>query len=135
VQLYPDNPNAVLTDFLTLAGATPVPVLPYVYASAADEDRVVGLIDELSAGRIDVIAFTSSPQVRRLFAVADRHEREAELRRAMNLTTIAVVGPVVAEELERRGFRAAVMPEGTFFMKPLVSAIEANARPATRPAQ
>src|SRR5689334_2763652 len=34
VQLYPDNPNAALTDFLTVAGATPVPVLPYIYASA-----------------------------------------------------------------------------------------------------
>jgi len=133
VQLYPDNPNAALTDFLTVAGATPVPVLPYVYASAADEHRVLALIDELSAGRVDVIAFTSSPQVRRLFAVAEADGREAELRRALGQTTIAAVGPVVGEELERRGLRAAVMPAGTFFMKPLVSAIEANDRAAAPP--
>jgi uroporphyrinogen-III synthase len=128
VQLYPETLNAALTDFLMAAGATPVPVMPYVYASEADDRKVIALIDELSAGRVDVIAFTSSPQVRRLFAVAEAHGRAAELHQALGAVIVAAVGPIVGDELQRRGVHVAVMPEGTFFMKPLISAIEANAR-------
>jgi uroporphyrinogen-III synthase len=125
LQLYPDIPDPTLVEFLVAAGATPVPVLPYVYTANADDTRVVELIDEMSSGRVDVIAFTSSPQVRRLFDVATAANREAELHRALRSTTIAAVGPVVAAELQRRGLGVTVMPTDTYFMKPLVSAIEA----------
>ena len=66
VQLYPGNPNTRFIDFLKHAGAAPDPVVPYVYASAADDARVVELIDRMASGTIDAIAFTSSPQVGRL---------------------------------------------------------------------
>jgi uroporphyrinogen-III synthase len=125
VQLYPDSPNTELMDFLASAEASPAPVLPYIYASEADECRVVELIDELADGRIDVIAFTSSPQVRRLFAVAKATGREAKLETAMRSVSIAAVGPVVEGELRRRGLEVAITPTSTYFMKPLVSAIEA----------
>ena len=125
VQLYPDNPNAKLTEFLTGAGAVPDAVLPYVYASAADDEKVVALIDDMAAGKVDVIAFTSSPQVRRLFAVAEAAGREAALRAALHSIVIAAVGPVVAEELQRRGVAATVTPSDAYFMKPLVSVIVA----------
>ena len=36
---------------------------------------------------------------------------------------IAAVGPVVADEMRRRGFDVAITPEHAYFMKPLVSAI------------
>ena len=85
-----------------------------------------------AADRVDVIAFTSSPQVRRLFAVAKAANREAELHAALRSTTIAAVGPVVAGELQRRGLRVAVTPAGTYFMKPLVSAIEAASQASNR---
>src|ERR1700758_370332 len=45
VQLYPGNPNTRFTDFLRAAGAAPDPVLPYIYASAADDEKVTELID------------------------------------------------------------------------------------------
>jgi uroporphyrinogen-III synthase len=128
VQLYPDNPNETLLDFLAAAGATPVPVLPYVYASQADDARILGLIDELALGRIDVIAFTSASQVRRLFAVAEANDRAAALHAALRRVVIAAVGPVVEAELRRRGLRVAIVPAGSYFMKPLVSAIEAAMR-------
>ncbi len=72
VQLYPDNPNARLIDFLRGAGAEVDAVVPYAYASDADDRRVAALIDELAAGRVDAIAFTSSPQIKRLFGVCER---------------------------------------------------------------
>jgi uroporphyrinogen-III synthase len=107
------------------AGAQPDMVLPYVYASAADDQRVVGLIDRLAGGGIDVIAFTSSSQVERLFAVAKETGRQEILQTALRSTAIAAVGPVVAADLQRRGFDVAITPDHSYFMKPLVTAIVA----------
>jgi uroporphyrinogen-III synthase len=125
VQLYPGNPNTRFIDFLQHAGAAPDPIVPYVYASAADDGRVIELIDRMAAGNIDVIAFTSSPQVGRLFDVAKRSQREAALQAGLRATTIAAVGPIVADEVRRCGFEVAITPEHSYFMKPLVSAIVA----------
>src|SRR5215469_18503270 len=52
VQLYPSNPNTRFTDFLRQASASPDPVLPYVYASAVDDDEVVELIDRMAGGTV-----------------------------------------------------------------------------------
>jgi uroporphyrinogen-III synthase len=123
VQLYPGNPNTKFTEFLRQAGAQLHIVTPYVYASAADDERVVELIDRMVTGEVDIIAFTSSPQVRRLFDVAKGKQREAALQAGLQATMIAAVGPVVAEELRRRGVNVTVTPEHSYFMKPLVSAL------------
>ena len=123
VQLYPGNPNVRFIDFLRHAGAEPDPVVPYIYASAADDERVVALIDRMADGAVDVIAFTSSPQVTRLVDVAKRNHREPALEGALRAIKIAAVGPVVADELRHRGFDVAITPEHSYFMKPLVSAI------------
>ena len=125
VQLYPGAPEARFTAFLRDAGAEPDTVLPYVYASAAEEQSVAELIDRMAVGGVDVIAFTSSPQVERLFAVAKATQREGMLQRALGVTAIAAVGPVVTGDLRRRGVNVAITPDGSYFMKPLVSAIMA----------
>ena len=125
VQLYPGNPNDKLLGFLRMKGASPDPVLPYAYASAAEDAQVVALIEALAAGRIDVVAFTSSPQVARLFEVARASGREPALAAGLRRTAVAAVGPVVAGELARRGAPASIAPAKTFFMKPLVAAIVA----------
>src|SRR6516225_6265252 len=111
VQLYPGNPNVRFIDFLRHAGAEPDPVVPYIYASAADDERVVALIDRMADGAVDVIAFTSSPQVTRLVDVAKRNHREPALEGALRAIKIAAVGPVVADELRHRGFDVAITPE------------------------
>lgn len=125
VQLYPDNPNAKLLDFLRGAGAEPDPVLPYAYASDADDRRVGALIDELAGGRVDAIAFTSSPQIHRLFDYARNAGREEVLAAGLRRTPVAAIGPVTAEALARRGVEVAIAPSGRYFMKPLVTAIVA----------
>ena len=122
VQLYPGNPNTRFTEFLRQAGAEPDPVLPYIYASAADDEKVVELIDRMADGALDAIAFTSSPQVQRLFEVAAATRREEALHTALHGIRIGAVGPVVAEELRRRGVEVTVTPDHGYFMKPLVSA-------------
>ena len=124
VQLYPDSPTTLI-DFLVNAGAHPDPVWPYVYLPAAGGGEIGRLIEEIAAGRIDALAFTSTPQVGQLFALARAAQAEPRLRAALERTRIAAVGPVVAAELERHGLTVAIMPADSFFMKPLVTAIAA----------
>jgi uroporphyrinogen-III synthase len=126
VQLYPDSTHQALLGFLAAAGADADPVLPYVYVSAAEDRRVVEIIDEMADGKVDAIAFTSSPQLRRLREVAAASRYEARLREALTRTKVASVGPVVAEELHRIGAAIDIATEGSYFMKPLVTAIVAR---------
>jgi uroporphyrinogen-III synthase len=129
VQLYPGNPNTRLMDFLCDAGAEAEAVLPYAYASDADDRRVEELIDALGEGRVDAVAFTSSPQVARLFDVAAKAGRETVLLAGLGRVRVAAIGPVTTEALARHGVEAAIVPSDRYFMKPLVTAItEALAR-------
>ncbi len=120
VQLYGTEPNRPLIDFLESAGAQVSTVAPYVYADAADDAAVLDLLRRMQAGEIDAIAFTSTPQIERLFSVAPAQWVTEALAR----TVVAAVGPVVAETLEKHGIRARLMPEESFFLKPLTSVLE-----------
>ena len=74
----------------------------------------------MAAGGVDAIAFTSTPQVERLFAVGS----EELVRTALEKTQIAAVGPVVADALSRHGIRVKLMPHDSYFMKPLTATLE-----------
>jgi uroporphyrinogen-III synthase len=123
VQLYPDNVHTELLDFLHKAAAGVDPIVPYGYASAAEEDRVVAVIGDMAAGAVDLVTFTSAPQLRRLKAVARAHGCEAALAEGFARTRIAAVGPVVAAAIEAAGGTVAVMPPDNFHMRPMVNAI------------
>lgn len=121
VQLYGTEPNAPLIDFLHGAGAQVRTVAPYIYADKADDAAVHELLARMASGHVDAIAFTSAAQVERLFAIASSESVIA----ALASTRVAAVGPVVAEALARHGVAVALMPQDSFFMKPLTSALEA----------
>jgi uroporphyrinogen-III synthase len=123
VTLY-GQPNPALEQFLTSAGATVRTVLPYVYAPAADAEQVVDLIARMGRGEIDVVVFTSSPQIERLYEVATQHHLEEALRQGFEHTRVAAVGPVVAATLRQRGTRLDICPEQGFVMKNLVKHIK-----------
>ena len=123
VQLYPGNPNARLMDFLREAGAEADGVVPYAYASDAEDRHVEDLIDAIEQGRVDAIAFTSSPQIARLFDVAAKAGRETVLVAGLRSIKVAAIGPVTSGALARRGVEAEIVPAGRYFMKPLVTAI------------
>jgi uroporphyrinogen-III synthase len=122
VQLYPEAPSDLM-DFLAKAGAAVDPVLPYAYASAADEDRVAEIFRMMAAGEVDLITFTSGPQVRRLRAVARARGSEPALAEGLVRTKIAAVGPVVAAAVEAAGGKVAIAPADNFHMRPMVNAI------------
>ena len=123
IQLYPDNPNVELFDFLRGAGARPDPVLCYVYGSQAEDRRVIEVIEEMAAGRVDLVAFTSTPQVRRMQQVAKANQSEETLRQGLLRTRIAAVGPIVARAIEEAGGRVSIAPSDNFHMKPMVNEI------------
>lgn len=120
VQLFGEDSGEKLLGFLRSAGAVVQTVSPYRYASAAEEDQVVALIRSLQDGAIDLIAFTSTSQVLRLYDVAQRNSLEEALRSGLARTAVAAVGPVVADELRTRNVRIDAIPERSFTLKPMV---------------
>jgi len=125
-QLYPESAHERLLSHLEGAGAEVDPVTPYVYASSAEDSAVIAVIDEMAAGRVDAIAFTSAPQVRRLRDVARKNGRADAMRRGLSRVAVAAVGPVVASELAALGVKPSILPAGeSYFMKPLVRALAA----------
>lgn len=123
LQLYGEEPNLKLQDFLAGKGAETDLVAPYVYASKEDEDKVAAFIHSMNEDKVDLVAFTSQPQLKRLQEVAKARNLAPLLQAGLRKVTIAAVGPVVKEQLEAAGFTVAIMPERVYFMKPLVAAI------------
>lgn len=136
VQLYGSDPNLTLMEFLGNAGAIVSTVAPYVYANAADDQAIADLLARIERGEIDAIAFTSTPQVERLFAVGAAGASAASsaaggpttadrVCAALRKTLVAAVGPIVADTLHKHGVESQLMPEDSFFLKPLTTVLEA----------
>lgn len=123
VQLYSES-NALLSDYLAIAGAKAYPVLPYLYAPATDAERVAELIRRMADGGVDAVVFTSSPQIDRVFEVAAERGLESELRRGLDRVKVAAVGPVVSEKFAEKGARVDIVPAQGFQMKNLVQHIK-----------
>src|SRR5262249_39173660 len=115
VTLY-GEPNLPLEQFLHSAEAQVRAVMPYVYAPASDDDRVVDLITRLNRGEVDVLIFTSPPQLERLHEVAEQRGVVDLLRTGLQRTRVAAVGPVVAEHLREHGDPVHICPEQGFVM-------------------
>jgi uroporphyrinogen-III synthase len=121
VQLYGTEPNLPLMDYLAGAGATVLPVAPYEYANASDDQAVRELLAALQTAQIDAIAFTSKAQVARLFSVVGDERAKA----ALSNTLVTAIGPVVAADLQQRGVSVASTPHSAWFMKPLTTELVA----------
>jgi len=121
VQLYGEEPNLLLIDYLRARGARLSVVAPYIYAPDSDSEQVLSLIGDMVAGKVTMITFTSQPQFTRLLEVARRHEVTVELFQGLAKVKVAAVGPVVAQQLEDAGVMVSVMPATQFFMKPMVT--------------
>ena len=121
VQLYGTNPNEKLVDFLNSQGVADIKaVAPYIYASEIDDDKVQQLIAQILADEIDVITFTSQPQLKRMLSVAKKTDQVEDLIAVINKIKVAAVGPVVEEQLKQAGIQVDIMPESSFFMKPMI---------------
>lgn len=126
VQLYGGDPNRPLMGFLAERGATALAVAPYVYADEAQDPQVRRFIDAIVNHDMDALAFTSSPQVKRLYKVARTDGRQEELTAAMNRLCVASIGPLVRDRLAAQGVTTTLMPANSYFMKPLVRQLVAH---------
>ncbi|MFC1459163.1 uroporphyrinogen-III synthase [Microvirga arabica] len=101
----------VLPDLLRNAGARVDPILCNRYPSNEKDEKVVRLIDEFVPATVELIALTSTAQVRRLQDAAQRSGKTAELEAAMQKTLIPAVGPVTAQAVEKAGGPVGVWPK------------------------
>ena len=111
VQLYGEE-NPFLVDSLKRRGAIVHEIPLYEWALPLDQEPMIRLIRDLVAGKIDVIAFTSSPQIKNLFEVADQLTLRQPLGMALRQNvTVAVVGPVCEAALAAEQIRPVIQPE------------------------
>lgn len=124
LQLYGDEDNLPLQDFLKAAGAEVHWVKPYRYADAAEDSQVQALIQAVAAGGVQALLFTSQPQVHRLRKLASKHPDASAFSQALGQSCqVVAVGPVVGDALKAVGWPVNLMPTESYFMKPMVQAM------------
>lgn len=131
VQLY-GTPNESFCARLESWVARLRTVQVYEYRAVSDTGRVGDFIARLLSGEVDVVTFTSAPQISALFGHAARIGRDEDLVRAMRETlTVAAIGRVTNRALEERGLGARIIPEASK-MAPMVEAIARHFEEAVR---
>jgi uroporphyrinogen-III synthase len=110
VQLY-GTPNPQLVSALETQGASVTPVQVYAYGTASDLTAVNELISRIIDGGIQVIAFTSAPQVRMLFDFASQLSMADTLAAALQKrVAVASIGEVTSRALQAKGITPKIVP-------------------------
>jgi uroporphyrinogen-III synthase len=94
-------------DRLRAAGATVITVAPYLWAAPAEPQRVVRILEAISARSLDAVTFTSAPAAEALLvAAAERGMRDA-VAAALRADVVPFsVGPVTAAPLHAAGIES-----------------------------
>jgi uroporphyrinogen III methyltransferase/synthase len=101
------------------AGGIEVDVVPAYETRPGPRDQVDALREDLSAGRIDAVLFTSSSTVEQTLDALG-----GEAATLLRNTTIASIGPVTTETAATRGLRVAVTAS-EYTLPGLITALEA----------
>ena len=103
VQLH-GEPLPDFTAALRDAGAVVVEVPVYRWVAPEDVRPLRRLVEQVVAGTVDCVTFTSAPAVVSMLTTAREDGREAALVQALSgAVLVAAVGPVTAAPLERLG--------------------------------
>lgn len=103
------EPQADFVAALRAGGAAVVEVPVYRWVLPADTAPVRRLVEQITAGQIDAVTFTSAPAVKAFLHLAGAAEADI-LQRFRDGLLVACVGPVTAGPLTDRGV-PVVMPE------------------------
>ena len=103
-----EKAREILPETLRGAGAQ-VTVAP-VYRNVPPEGKREQLREELEAGKVDMVTFTSSSTVRNFLSMVDA-DTDSELKRLMHEVTIAAIGPITAKTVTDNGLKVDVQPE------------------------
>ena len=115
-----------LPSLLTKAGAEVI-IAP-VYQNVPPQGRKEQLREELAAGEIDMVTFTSSSTVTNFLTMVDAAS-PGELQQLMAGVEIATIGPITAKTVTDSGLAVGVQPEH-YTIPDMVKAIVAHYRPA-----
>jgi len=126
IAALPDNPlagkriaiqqygaaNSILSQELSTRGASVQEVSLYSWGLPEDQTPVVNMINDIANGHIDVLAFTSQPQVPNLLNIAEKHQSKDSLISDLSgQIVVASVGPVCTKRLNDLGISVDVEPE------------------------
>jgi uroporphyrinogen-III synthase len=103
-------PNAELYAGLKERGAEVLPVHVYKWEPPEDTAPLRQAITALSRSEIDVVMFTSSPQVHHLFQFAGEMSLRDQLLQGLNRAVVASIGPTTSSTLRDFGIRADLEP-------------------------
>ena len=102
--------NPELIAALAERGAIVTRVPVYRWALPEDVAPLQSAIQELAAGKIDVVLFTTGIQADHLFQVAADMKLEDAMRRGLRRAVVASIGPTTSEELKRQGIPSDLEP-------------------------
>jgi uroporphyrinogen III methyltransferase/synthase len=94
----------------TLRGAGAQVTIAPIYRNCPVEGDKERLREELQAGKVGMVTFTSSSTVRNFLTMLDA-TNQAELRQLMQGVKIAVIGPITAKTVTDSGLEVHVQPE------------------------
>jgi uroporphyrinogen III methyltransferase / synthase len=104
----PEHERNVMSDALTLRGATVTDVIAYrTSADAPDSPAAQRIYRMMLDGKVDVVTFTSPTAVRR-FAAVIGEEQAADL---LGTTVVAAIGPVTAAAATELGIKTTVVAD------------------------
>ena len=102
--------NSELIAGLTERGAVVTRVPVYQWALPENTSPLECAIQEIAAGSIDVVFFTTGVQLTHLFQIAAKMKLEELMRQGLRRAVVASIGPTTSEELLRHGIRPDLEP-------------------------
>ena len=103
-------PNRELVEGLEARGAEVRQVPVYRWALPEDTVPLQRAIGEIASGAIDVLLVTSANQIRNLMQVASQRGEVEQVRRGLERSVVASIGPIASEALLKHGIRADFEP-------------------------
>ncbi|MDB4988319.1 MAG: putative transcriptional regulator [Myxococcaceae bacterium] len=104
-------PHERLTEALSAGGAEVMQVPVYRWQLPEDTKPLELVIDQICAGTVDAILFTSGPQAGVLIDVAQQRGQEASLRAALSRVALGSVGPSCTEAMRNLELEPDFEPE------------------------
>ena len=94
--------NAELDRALEARGAQVTEIPTYRWSLPQDTKPLEDLVGALARGELHAAVFTNAEQARNLFAVAEKLNKSAALKEALNRILVASIGPVASAALRER---------------------------------
>jgi uroporphyrinogen-III synthase len=107
IQRYGES-NVELKNTLEFKGAQVFEIATYRWALPKDIEPLIRFMNALKRYEIDLVAFTSASQVNNLFKLAQQVGEHELLKKNLNQTKIASIGPVCTTAIKKYGIKVDV---------------------------